>query len=214
MGKTPILPEESFSARSDLQFRLVESFMRLHLTWLVVLIFVLAAVPTRAADWSIDVVPQNSRDGVQYISLYDPFQVVLTNTTDHDLMVWKEWCSWGYFNLSFEFANKDGKVIKIAKDTNEEWTKNGPDGFVVKPGKHFVLSVTLVNRDKASDKWIGTEKLDGGMTIKAIYKNTNDAFPGEKPPPQNKIPHDRQKYIDSAWIGQVESEPMQITIVR
>jgi hypothetical protein len=52
------------------------------------------------------------------------------------------------------------------------------------------------------------------MTMRAIYKNTNEAFPGEKPNPQIKIPDDWQKLIDSAWVGQVASEPMQVTIAR
>jgi hypothetical protein len=190
------------------------TFMSFYLTGALALLFALAVLPVRAADWSFDVVPESSRKGELFISIHHPFYVVLTNVTDHDLTVWKEWCSWGYFNLSFEFTGKDGKVVKVEKDHNLFWTKNGPDGFVVMPGKHFVLSVTLSIKDKTADMWIGAERLDGAMTLQAIYKNTNEAFPGEKPNPQNKFPSDMQKRIDSAWLGQVESEPMQVTVER
>jgi len=168
--------------------------MRFHLTWAFALVFALVAIPVRAADWSIDVVPESSGKGGQFINLHVPFYVVLTNTTDHDLMVWKEWCSWGYFNLSFEFTDKDGKGIHVQK-TGREWEKNFPDPFVVGAGKHYVLAVTL----KAED-WEGTENLDGPMIMKAIYKNPK--------------PNKSSEFIESAWAGQVESEPIQVTIER
>jgi hypothetical protein len=94
--------------------------MRFHLTWAVALVFALASLPVRAADWAIDVVPSDSGKEKKVISIYDPFCVVLTNVTDHDLTVWKEWCSWGYFNLTFEFTGKDGKVVQVKK-MGQEW---------------------------------------------------------------------------------------------
>ena len=42
-------------------------------------------------------------------------------------MVWNEGGSWGYFNLSFEFASKDGKVVKVHK-TPTYFTRNFPNG--------------------------------------------------------------------------------------
>ena len=81
-----------------------------------------------AADWSVDIVPESSRekDGLG-ISLWRTFHIVLTNTSDHNLMVWNEGGSWGYFNLSFEFASKDGKVVKVHK-TPTYFTRNFPNG--------------------------------------------------------------------------------------
>jgi hypothetical protein len=181
--------------------------MRFNLTWAVALIFALVVLPVRASDWAIDVVPSDSGKEKKMISIYSPFCVVLTNVTDHNLIIWKEWCSWGYFNLTFEFTGKDGQAVQVRKK-DRNWSKNFPAPYVVEAGKHFVLVVNL------KEDWQGTEKLDGPMTMKAIYKNTNEAFPGEKPNPQNKIPDDMQKLIDTAWVGQVESEPMQVTIAR
>ena len=102
--------------------------MRFHQTWLVALFFVLAAHFAMAADWSVDIVPESSRekDGLG-ISLWRTFHIVLTNTSDHNLMVWNEGGSWGYFNLSFEFASKDGKVVKVHK-TPTYFTRNFPNG--------------------------------------------------------------------------------------
>ena len=175
--------------------------MRFHLTCAFALVFALVAIPVRAADWAIDVVLESPGKGRQFINLRLPFYVVLTNTTDHDLMVWKEWCSDGYFNLTFEFTGKDGKVVKVEKE-GRAWDKNFPDGFVVNPGRHFVLSVTLSSiDDKSTYRWVGTENLRGVMTMKAIYKNAYE----DPPAAELKI---------RAWIGQVESEPMQVTVER
>ena len=184
--------------------------MRFHLTWAVVLVFALTALPVRVADWLLTAVPQTTGKDGQVLSLSSPFRVILTNATNHNLTVWKEWCSWGYFNLSFEFASKDGKIVKVAKDPNQTWTKNGPAGFVVLPGCTYTVTVRFLGKKE----WTGVEGLHGVMSMKAIYKNTNEAFPGAKPNQQIKYPDVLQKRIDSAWVGQVESEPIQVTIVR
>jgi len=182
--------------------------MHFPFTCAVVLIFTLTVLPVAAGDWAIDVVPSDSGKENKVIYIHYPFSVVLTNLTDHDLTLWKEWCSWGYFNLSFELTGKDGKVVKVSK-AGRGWTRNGPAPYVVAPGKPFVLNVTFKSQD-----WEGTENLNGPMTLKAIYKNSNEAFSGKKPNPQNQIQDDMQKLIHSAWVGQVESEPMQVTMVR
>jgi hypothetical protein len=180
--------------------------MRFYFVCVVGLCLVLISRTVQAADWSIDVVPESSGSGKQFISIHDPFYVVLTNATDHDLNVWKEWCSWGYFNLSFEFTGKNGQVFHVKKkDTG--FTVNVPDGYVVKSGKHFVLGVTLKSQD-----WLGTENLDGPMSLKALYENTNAGYPGEKPKSSGDPKMDA--LIKSGWVGKVESDPIQVTITR
>lgn len=188
--------------------------MRPHFLQVIACLLVLVAFPVKAADWSIEVVPNASGGaGKQRISIWHPFYVVLTNITDHNLMVWDERCSWGYFNLSFEFTDKVGKSTKVEK-LPIGFTVNFPAGFVVLPGRHYVIPVRLYSQDKSDREWTNVGKLDGPMTVKAIYKCTNEAFPGVKPDPKNKEPDDWQKLIDSAWTGRVESEPLQVEIQR
>ncbi len=188
--------------------------MRIRLIPILALSLLFSALSTKAADVSVEVVPSSS-GGVdkQRISIWDTFYVILTNTSQRDLLVWQESCSWGYFNLSFEFTDKNGKTIKVQK-LPVVFTKNSPNGFVILSGKHFVLPVVLFAKDKNFREWTNVGELEGPMTVKAIYKCTNEAFPGEKPNPANKYSDVEQKEFDMAWVGQVESEPMQVTINR
>jgi hypothetical protein len=189
--------------------------MRFRLIWAIFLTIGLTFSHVTAADLSVDIVPESSGGkDKQGINIWRTFFVILTNTSDHKLSVWNEECSWGYFNLSFEFTGKDGKVFRTSKNPIG-FTVNFPSGYVVLPGKHFVLAVAFRNwvRKDIRD-WSNTEKLDGTMTMKAIYKNTNEAFPGEKPNPLNKYSDVEQKLFDSAWVGEAQSEPIQVTIER
>jgi hypothetical protein len=180
--------------------------MRFQIPSVVALFFVLSFRPAQAADWSIDIVPTSSDGGKQRINIYDPFYVVLTNVTDHDLSVWKERCSWGYFNLSFEFTGENGKVFRVKKK-DVGFTVNFPDPYVVKGGRHFVRAVTLRSQD-----WLGTEKLEGPMTLRAIYENTNASYPGEKAKPSGDPRMDA--LISSCWVGKVESNPVPMVVTR
>jgi hypothetical protein len=181
--------------------------MRFTFTSTIGLFLVLAFLPLKAKDWSLEVVPYSSAQGKQYIQVHDLFYVVLTNDTDHDLTVWKEWCSWGYFNLAFDFTGNDGKIVHVQKRGDQYWTKNSPDAYVVGAGKHFVLVVTLKPED-----WLNTQNLDGPMVLKAIYENTNQAFPGKKPASTGNAGMDA--LIKSGWVGKVESDPIPVTVVR
>ena len=173
--------------------------MRFYQTWLVALFFVLAAHFATASDCSVDIVPESSGGkDKQGINVWRTFHVVLANISSHDLMVWNEACSWGYFNLSFEFTNGAGKVVKVHKEPTG-FTVNFPNGYVVSPEKHFVLAVKFLDPDRTDIKeWSNTDDLVETMTMKAIYKNTNEAYPGEKTNPDDQFPPDMQKQINLA----------------
>jgi len=70
------------------------------------------------------------------------FHVTLTNTSSHEIQLWREWCSWGYFALSFEVEDSDGKKWTI-KRADRGWDKNYPDYFTLPPGESFPLDVEL-----------------------------------------------------------------------
>jgi len=188
--------------------------MRIHFRLLASILFLIGATPILAADLSIDVVPEGSKQTGQYIILNTPFSVVLTNTSNHDLLLWKDWCSDGYFNLSFEFTDKDGKIIKVTKDPLRYWSRNFPDGFVVKPGRHFVLSVTLVSNDKGADKWINTKSLQNVMVMKAVYRNPHFTRSEWKINGQPASDDQWDGLIGDSWTGVVESQPLKVTIER
>jgi hypothetical protein len=198
-----------FSARDAIQNRMVARL----LSALLLLVAILAPPLLTASDWSIDLVPSRTEDPKkQSIILYQPIYVVLTNTSGRTQVMWNEWCSWGYYNLSFQFKSADGKVIQVRKSPIY-FTKNYSDPFFVPAGHHFVLAATFRNSEQTNRyDWLNTDGLDGVMTVKAIYKNTNEPFPGHSA--QNKEPDNWRKLIDSAWIGEVQSEPKKFEIIR
>ena len=90
---------------------------------------------------SIRIVPTSYRDdGGRTIGLYHPshhFYVVLTNDSDKLIRLWKEWCSWGSDNLSFEVTEEKGRSVAVTK-SQRDWTKDFPDWEVIPPGGHQV----------------------------------------------------------------------------
>jgi hypothetical protein len=202
--------------------------MRFIFAWTFVVMVGLSFSGLRAADVSIQIVEQSStaKKAGDSRCTYD---VVLTNTSRHRLSIWDEACSWGYYNLSFEFSRADGRVVRVEK-TPIDFTMNEMSGHVLDPGKQFIFQSAFRNWDlKDFQEWTHTDVLKGKMTMKAIYKNTNAPFPGKKPdtidrfdrylvPGEdgalNPLLQRQREFLELAWIGRVESQPIKITILR
>jgi hypothetical protein len=72
----------------------------------------------------------------------EAFHVVVTNVTKEPVRLWREWCSWGYFNLFFEVQFGEEKPLKMVKELRG-WDKNYPDFAEIAAGEHLVLEVKL-----------------------------------------------------------------------
>jgi hypothetical protein len=70
--------------------------------------------------------------------------VVVANRTSAELGVWREWCSWGWFQLTFEVRGPDGHVVTIRK-AERGWDKNFPDHWTLAPGEPLVLTANLLD---------------------------------------------------------------------
>ena len=57
------------------------------------------------------------------------------------MRLWREWCSWGYFNLRLE-VEVGGKVHTLVKKPRE-WTRNFPDLLFLPPGEPVVMAASL-----------------------------------------------------------------------
>ena len=78
----------------------------------------------------------------QLVHEKDHFHVKLKNNSNETLRIWKEWNSWGYFNLSFEVLNTKGEVVKvITKNTDRIWTRNAPTSIVLAPNKEHISDI-------------------------------------------------------------------------
>ena len=89
------------------------------------------------------------------------FPVVVTNTSDKPVKVWREWCSWGYYNLSLrlEIGDKDVELVKPPRG----WGKNYPDAAELAPGESMVWAVVL---DEKSWKDFATLKDQVGRRVR------------------------------------------------
>ena len=117
------------------------------------------------------------------------FHVLLKNISNEPQRIWKEWCSWGYYNLSFEMIS-EGKKILIKQGLGS-WLKNYPDSGIINPNEYVVFDVNWLNFPDVKH----TEKKRG--ELKAIYEVKAD---------------DESKSL-GVWTGRVESAPVEITII-
>jgi hypothetical protein len=167
----------------------------------------LAACPSSAEEKKQDtvavavrIVPTGFREtGGRMLALFDPaqhFHVVVTNVGTSSIRLWKESCSWGYANLSFETKLADGKVQKISK-MPRAWDKNVPDWTTLLPGDHLVLEVNF-----DASVWQNTPLPVAGqqrtLDLKATFEIAED-------------PQSKQKHV---WTGKVSSAESKYTIFR
>ncbi|MCX7048466.1 MAG: hypothetical protein NTX50_23640 [Candidatus Sumerlaeota bacterium] len=111
----------------------------------------------------------------------------------HKFNLWREGRHWGYFNLSFEATDENGKSW-IIKKKDRGWDKNYPDFCTVDPNGDFVIDVTL-----KPDTWENPPQLEAGkpktVTLRAIYQ----------------VGETEESKKDHVWIGKVVSEAKQYT---
>lgn len=124
------------------------------------------------------------------------FNVIVKNLSEHRLNLWREWCSWGYFNLSFRLTDENG-ITWIAKKKEKDWEKNFPDFVIVDPRDELVIDVTF-----DPDIWDNVLPLDAGrsMTVSmvAIYQSENSDDAKER----------------GVWSGRLVSDEREYTLVR
>ena len=103
------------------------------------------------------------------IEYRDPhFHVIISNTSDKPQRIWREWCSWGYYGLSFEFTDATGKTW-IAKKKPRDWTRNLPDFWTVGARESLVLDVHFAD----AKTWDGFPQPQGAsqpFTMRAVFE--------------------------------------------
>lgn len=152
------------------------------------------------SDITVRIVPtSNTEAGGRAITLFDPsqhFHVVVTNVSKKPIRLWRDWCSWGYFNLSFEATDQNGTKTHITKNARE-WNKNFPDWTIIAPSDHMVLDVTF---DKSI--WHNPPVPEPGknrsVSLKAVFEIAEDADSKS-----NKV-----------WTGKESSPEYKYTIYR
>lgn len=131
------------------------------------------------APFSIElVVPISTPNGHREISIeqYYNLHVLVKNISPHPQRLWKDWNTWGYFNLRLEWQAA-GKTFPIVRKAPKVWNGDFPDYWVLEPGETVVLFI-----DMRSGDWEGFPDLYGERIpakIKAIYENKRDVLADE-----------------------------------
>jgi hypothetical protein len=116
------------------------------------------------------------------------FDVVVTNISNQPQRIWREWCSWGYFDLDFELTDQGGKTWK-AKKKPANWTRNFPSYQILEPHDSLVIEVEFAN----PDTWEGFPHLTGDsqtLKMRAFFE----------------IHPDEETKKFSVWTGRVTSQ--------
>jgi hypothetical protein len=154
----------------------------------------LSALEDSAVALSARIVPTSFKEtGTRAITLFDPsqhFAVVLTNVGKNPIRLWREWCSWGYFNLSFEAKDQNGAAFIVTKKPRE-WNKNYPDWMIIPSGDHMVIEVTFdgATWQNAPTPETGQQRI---VSLRAVYESvdsqeakTNEVWTGKVLSPEN-----------------------------
>ncbi|MDW3648644.1 MAG: hypothetical protein R8P61_16370 [Bacteroidia bacterium] len=146
------------------------------------------------ADWEMKlVVPISNPAGEREIVLdrYPRFHILMTNTSTETLKLWKDWNTWGFFNLNMLWE-VEGEKHTIRKKTPTAWDGDFPDFWVAMPGETIILEV-----DMSTGVWEGIPDLYGEKikaTLKATYENKTDGL--------------ARKF--GIWVGKVESNEIEV----
>jgi hypothetical protein len=135
--------------------------------------------PDRKPALSITIaVPINHNHRSIHLGAKQPFHIVVKNTADKSVNLWREWCSWGYFNMTFEIDDGAGRVVTIKKKPRD-WTKNYPDWQTLRPGDYFVIPVEFDTNvwELPMAKQPGDKPRE--VRMRAVYEVNPDATSGE-----------------------------------
>jgi hypothetical protein len=154
------------------------------------------AIATLPAPFGLSIVPTWSRSGEHIIDGrgWEPFFVVMTNTSSATQNVWESWNSWGYQNIRFELTLANGQTYVVAKKP-QIFTRNFPSTFAIPPGGQQIYPIHLDMSWSALPSFVGGPT-DAPVAITAIY----EVSPSEEATQQ------------SVWVGTARSETVRILV--
>ncbi len=139
------------------------------------------------------IIPISNPEGEREISLekYPRIHVLITNHSDQAIRLWKDWNSWGYFNLSFSYqANSTIKGITRIRPSS--WEGDFPDFWMLEAGNSVIIEI-----DMTISQWQGFPDLYGEKlpaVLTATYENKYDPLAEQF----------------GIWVGKVQSAPLGV----
>lgn len=143
----------------------------------------------------------------------DNFHILLTNHSKENIAIWKEWCSWGYFNLTFEVLDENDKVVYvIKKNERRSWTENFPDPRVIKPGETLVREVNF-----NQSTWVLPKKDD---LPEGSYTYSPEEYRKSRAQMTLKIravfeiyEEEEEEHEINIWTGKIKSAPEKVNFI-
>lgn len=123
-------------------------------------------------------VPISTPGGERVIALdrYPRLHASLTNVSEQPVKVWKDWNSWGWFNLTL-IMESDRGTQAIRRKHPTHWEGDFSDFWVILPGETLILEI-----DMTDGSWAGFPDLYGERlpaTLTAVYENKADVLAEE-----------------------------------
>jgi hypothetical protein len=135
-------------------------------------------------------------DGERAIRYEKPmFQVQVTNKFDREQRIWRDSNSWGYYALSFELTEANGKVTRIEKKP-QGFTRNVPSYWTLPPHERRMLEVDFAETTTWSP--VPFPQRGGGpvtYTMRAIFE----------------IGETEESKKFNVWTGRIVSKPEKYT---
>jgi hypothetical protein len=128
----------------------------------------------------------------------DHLNVIITNRSLRDVRIWKEWCSWGYYNIEFILKDQSNHEYRIAR-VGRIWPVNLPDPMLIRSGDSFVRDCFILERsaDSYDGRWgYDPLPLDEALTGVCTFTIEKDEYSKEQ----------------GVWTGTVRSEPFTIIL--
>ena len=130
------------------------------------------------------------------IDLHSPsahFHVQISNKSKYAVNLWREWCSWGYFNLSFEVTNDAGKTW-IVKKKDRPWTKNFPDFITLGSNQSIIYNVDFDPKFWESSPLLNSARSQK-LIVRAIYESKESGDAKKNGVWSGKITSQARKYM-------------------
>jgi hypothetical protein len=111
--------------------------------------------------------------GVRDVSLSKPIPVVLANLGKEPIRLWRDWCSWGHENISFEIVDRAGARTVIRR-AEGEWRKNYPDFWTLDPAEPLVVQVKLDDGSWDVPPGVRTAEKEQVVKLRVVYAVERD----------------------------------------
>lgn len=104
------------------------------------------------------------------------FPLILINTSEYPLKLWRDTCSWGYVNPILEMQGIDPEKNHqwlILNKFDKYWARNIPDAALLAPGESMVLNLDLKEDIWKNFEFLAT-RVGKKVRMRVVYRNFVD----------------------------------------